>query len=61
MSMEKDGYEVLTDTTQNDRLKIARRREKLIRANSREIELSSFDNEGSKQDRVSGVPCYGDE
>ena len=56
MSMEKDGYEVITDTTPANDLKKANRRWGLICADSAGIMKSGFNSQGADTDRNPAVP-----
>lgn len=56
MSMEKDGYEVLTDPTEANDLKKAKRRWGLICANASETMRAGYNSQGGDFDRNPAVP-----
>lgn len=57
MTMEKDGYEVLTDPTEANDTKKANRRMALIAGNAGDIRRSAYNSQGGDFDRAPGVPC----
>lgn len=56
MSMEKDGYEVVTDTTPANDLKKANRRWGRICAGAQETTIAGFNAQGASVNDKPGLP-----